>query len=207
MQKTTKLITPFIISTKLTRMKHILLTLCIFFAAIAANAQEHLSFKGIPIEGSISTFCQKLEAKGFAQLGSESNIRLFKGDFTGRTATVGVAATDNGQDVFTVAVFFDKSNSWNTLVNTYDHYKDLYIEKYGQPTSCVENNPSYRDSNTSLMFELTQGRVTYGCIFEAPGGLIQLSIEQAGYSDGQVMIKYQDSQNINAKRQSDLDEI
>lgn len=188
-------------------MKHFLLTLSIFFAAIAANAQEHLSFKGIPIEGSITTFCQKLKAKGFVQLGSENNISFFKGDFTGRTATVGVVAADNGQDVFTVAVFFDKTDSWNALVNTYDYYKDLYIEKYGQPTTRVENNPSRSDSNSSLMYELFQGRVTYGCIFEVPGGSIQLSIEQAGYNDGQVMIKYQDLQNINAKRQSDLEEI
>lgn len=27
--------------------------------------QEHLSFKGVPIEGSITSFCQKLKAKGF----------------------------------------------------------------------------------------------------------------------------------------------
>lgn len=188
-------------------MKKLLLTLCVAFATFAAAAQEHLSFKGIPIEGSITTFCKKLKAKGFAQLGSEGNIRLFRGDFTGRQATVGVVAADNGKDVFTVAVFFDQSDSWNALVNTYEHYKDLYVEKYGNPSQCVENNPSRTDSNTSLMYELYQGRVTYGCVFEAPGGAIQISIEEAGISDGQVMIKYQDSQNVNAKRQSDLDEI
>lgn len=188
-------------------MKKFIVILCFLIVAVVSNAQEHLSFKGIPIEGSITTFCQKLKAKGFVQLGSENNIRLFKGDFTGRTATVGVVASDNGKDVFTVAVFFDESDSWNTLVSTYEHYKDLYIEKYGQPTQCVENNPSRSDSNTSLMYELFQGRVTYGCIFNAPGGTIQISIEKAGYNDGQVMIKYQDSQNINAKCQSDLDEI
>lgn len=155
----------------------------------------------------MTTFCQKLKVKGFVQVGSEGNVRLFKGDFTGRQATVGAVATDNGQDVFTVAVFFDESDSWNTLVNTYEHYKDLYIEKYGKPTQCVENNPSLSDSNTSLMYELFQGRVTYACIFEAPGGAIQISIEKGNINDGYVMIKYQDAQNINAKRRSDLDEI
>ncbi len=183
----------------------ILFLLCIL--SVCVYGQEHLSFKGIPITGSMTTFCQKLKAKGFVQVGSEGNIRLFKGDFTGRQATVGAVAADNGQDVFTVAVFFDESDSWNTLVNTYEHYKDLYIEKYGKPTQCVENNPSRSDSNTSLMYELFQGRVTYACIFEAPGGAIQLSIEKGNINDGYVMIKYQDAQNINAKRQSDLDEI
>lgn len=188
-------------------MKKLLFALVLACISLCGFSQEHLSFKGIPITGSISTFCQKLKAKGFVLQASQGNIRFFKGDFTGRQATVGVVAADNGQDVFTVAVFFDESDSWNTLVNTYEHYKDLYIEKYGQPTQCVENNPSSRDSNTSLMYELYQGRVTYACVFEAPGGAIQISIEKGNINDGFVLIKYQDAQNVNAKRQSDLDEI
>lgn len=188
-------------------MRKFLITFALCCMAVCGFAQEHLSFKGIPITGSITTFCQKLKAKGFVQIGTKSNVRMFKGDFTGRQATVGVAATDNGQDVFTLAVFFDSLDSWNTLVNTYEHYKDLYSEKYGNPTQCVENNPSTSDSNIRLMYELCQGRVTYACLFEAPGGVIQLSIEKEGYSKGFVMIKYQDDQNVRAKRQSDLDEI
>ena len=43
--------------------------------------------------------------------------------------------------------------------------------------------------------------------FEAIGGSIQISIEKGNINDGYVMIKYQDAQNIKAKRQSDLDEI
>ncbi|MDE5836200.1 MAG: hypothetical protein K2H50_04255 [Paramuribaculum sp.] len=188
-------------------MRTVLLTLFLVCSVLCSSAQEHLSFKGIPIEGSMHSFCQKLKGKGFTQIGTDGNISLFAGDFTGRNATVGVVAADNGQDVFSVGVLFDESDSWNTLVNTYDYYKDLYVEKYGKPSQCVEKNPSHSDSNTSLMLELFQGRVTYGCLFEVPGGKIQISIEQASFNGGHVMIKYQDSQNVNAKRQSDLDEI
>lgn len=170
-------------------------------------AQEHLSFKGIPITGSMTTFCQKLKAKGFVQVRNDESVHWFKGDFTGRSATVGVVGADNGQEVYSIAVFFDESDSWNTLVNTYQHYKDLYMEKYGKPTLCVENNPSTQDSNIYQMHELSQGRVTYCCIFEAPGGLIQISIEKGAYNEGHVMIKYQDEQNALSKRQRDLDEI
>lgn len=188
-------------------MRKILITFVLCCIALCGFAQEHLSFKGIPITGPMTTFCQELKAKGFVQIDTESNVRMFKGDFTGRQATVGVVAADNGQTVFKVAVFFDASDSWNTLVNTYEHYKGLYTEKYGNPAQCVENNPSTSDSNTRLMYELCQGRVAYACIFEAPGGVIQLSIEEEGYSKGLVMIKYEDAQNVSAKRQKDLDEI
>lgn len=50
-------------------MKKIILTLTVLFATINVMAQDHLSFKGIPIEGSMTEFCQKLKAKGFTSVG------------------------------------------------------------------------------------------------------------------------------------------
>lgn len=189
-------------------MRKIFVTLTLFFAVINIMAQEHLSFKGIPIEGSMTAFCQKLKAKGFTSLGRDNNITLFSGDFTGRKATVGVTATDDGKNVFAVVVFFDPSGEWNTLVNTYDYYKDLYTRKYGVPTISKENNPALSDSNTALMAEVHQGTVVYGSAWEVTGGDIQLSIEKSsGVYEGMVMIRYRDSQNVEAKIQNDLDDI
>lgn len=193
-------------------MKKIIFTLMLFL--VSANiiaqeqVQEHLSFKGIPIEGSMTAFCQKLKAKGFVSIGKENNITLFTGDFTGRNATVGVTATDDGKNVFAVVVLFDASEEWNTLVNTYDYYKELYTRKYGEPTVSRENNPAFSDSNTALMAEVYQGTVVYGSVWEVKGGDIQLSIEKSsGVYEGMVMIRYRDSQNVEAKIQSDLEEI
>jgi len=196
-------------------MKRIISIVLVTAFAIMAMAQEqkpHLQFKGIPIAGSISAFCQKLQAKGFTQLRStEKNIRIFTGDFTGRKSTVGVIATDDGKNVFGVTVLFDETESWNTLVSTYDHYKELYTTKYGHPSECIENNPGLKSrhvSNTSLMSEVYQGRVTWASLYEVEGGSIQLSIEKgSGVYTGFVMIKYQDSQNIEQKRKNELDDI
>lgn len=177
------------------------------FAVISIMAQEHLSFKGIPIEGSMTAFCQKLKAKGFTSIGRDNNLTLFTGDFTGRNATVGVTATDDGKDVFAVVVLFDPSGEWNTLVNT-DYYKDLYTRKYGKPSISKEKNPALSDSNTALMAEVHQGTVVYGSVWEVTGGDIQLSIEKSsGVYEGMVMIRYRDSQNIETKIQNDLDDI
>lgn len=189
-------------------MKCFLISLFLTFVGLAATAQEHLSFKGIPIEGSISTFCQKLKAKGFVQIRSENNIRIFTGDFTGRDVAIGVYADQSGKNVFSVKVIFPISGEWNTLVNTYDYYKELYTEKYGNPSLVIEDNPSRSNDNTSLMAEVHQGTVVYGSFFNAPGGIIVISIEKAeGVYKGQVMIKYKDCQNSESKRKSDLDEI
>lgn len=189
-------------------MKKLFLTLIISFIAVCGYAQEHLSFKGIPIEGSITSFCQKLKAKGLTQQHSKDNMRLFTGDFTGCEATIGVIADQNGKDVFSVVVLFPSTKEWNQLVSTYDYYKDLYTEKYGKPSFSKEYNPSRMNDNSSKMIALDGGIVTYASVFEAPGGNIELSIEKAdGVYRGMVVIRYKDSQNINAKRQSDLDEI
>ncbi len=107
-----------------------------------------------------------------------------------------------------MVVFFDTSEEWNTLVNTYDYYKDLYTRKYGEPSVCKENNPFLSDSNTSLMAEVYQGTVVYGCFWEVSGGNIQISIEKSsGVYEGMVMIRYRDSQNVEAKIQKDLEDI
>ena len=103
-------------------MKKIIFTLITLCFALNSFAQEHLKFKGIPIEGSITSFCEKLKSKGLEQVETDNNATFFVGDFTGRNATIGVAATDDGKNVYSVAVCFDPSKEWNTLVNTYDYY-------------------------------------------------------------------------------------
>lgn len=189
-------------------MRKLVITFTMLFAVISLMAQEHLSFKGIPIEGSMTAFCQKLKAKRFTSIGSENNLTLFTGDFTGRNATVGVTATDDGKDVFAVVVLFDPSGEWNALVNTYDYYKDLYTRKYGKPSISKEKNPALSDSNTALMAEVHQGTVVYGSAWEVTGGDIQLSIEKSsGVYKGMVMIRYRDSQNVEAKIRNDLNDI
>ena len=191
-------------------MRKLLFTLvavCVTLCSMA-QTQEHLSFKGIPISGSMTSFCQQLKAKGFTQIGRDNNITMFTGDFTGKTATIGVAAADDGKNVFGVTVLFDPSGEWNTLVNTYDYYKDLYTRKYGNPAISKEKNPAISDSNTALMAQVHEGTVVWGSVWNAVGGEIELSIEKtSGFYEGVVTIRYRDSQNVEAKIQKDLEEI
>ena len=190
-------------------MKKILLTLAVFLAAINMVAQEHLTFKGIPIEGSMNEFCQKLKAKGFNLVGKENNLSYLTGDFTSREVTIGVSATDDGQNVVAVIVLFDKSEEWKILADTYDYYKILYTRKYGEPSASKEYNPATHDSNTAFMAEVYKGTVEYSSEWKVAGGDIHLSIEKSsgGVFEGMVVIRYVNSQNIEAKIQSDLDDI
>ena len=57
------------------------------------------------------------------------------------------------------------------------------------------------------MYELGQGTVTYASAWSVTGGTIELSIEKADYSDGMVVVKYRDAQNVETKIQKDLEDI
>lgn len=192
-------------------MRKLIVSFAIMLITLTSYAQsgsEHLTFKGIPIEGSMTEFCQKLEKQGFTSIGSNNKVALFKGQFTGRNATIGVSATDDGKNVFTVAVFFDPSGEWNVLVNTYGYYKDLYTLKYSTPTISKEKNPAISNSNTALMGEVHSGTVVWGSLWEVTGGEIELSIDKtSGFYEGVVVIRYRDTQNLKTKIQKDLDDI
>lgn len=189
-------------------MKKTIFTFMLVMATLAVAAQEHLSFKGIPIEGSMTEFCKELGKKGLLYLGKKNNTAFFEGDFTGRKANIGVGATDDGENVFAVVVMFDPSDEWKMLVKTYDYYKDLYTRKYGKPVATKERNPSYSNTNTSLMAEVNDGRVDWYSTWEVIGGSISLSIEKtSGVYEGMVIIRYRDAQNAETKIQKDLEEI
>ena len=189
-------------------MKTILFLITTLLVNLSIFAEEHLSFKGIPIEGNIMEFSKKLEEKGFSILGKESNIILFTGDFTGRTVKVGVSSTGNDENVGIVAVLFEPSREWNNLVRTYDYYKELYTRKYGKPNVSEENNPALSDSNTALMAEVYQGTVVYGSVWELTGGEIEIFIQKSDeVYEGMVVIRYLDSINTNMKIKNDLDDI
>ncbi len=191
-------------------MKKSIFVLVALFLGLTSMAQEHLSFKGIPIEGSMQDFCSKLEDKGFTEMGNDGNTTLFTGDFTGRDATVGVISDDDGENVYSVVVLFDPSGEWNVLVSTYKYYKDLYTRKYGKPKKTVERNRQVEldGSNTGLMAEVHQGRVAWGSLWTVTGGEIEISIEKtSGVYEGAVVIRYRDAQNEEIKIQKHLEDI
>ncbi len=164
-------------------------------------AQEHLTFKGIPITGSMETFCQRLCDKGFKQTDEYMHTVCFTGNFIGFYASVRAVSTDDYEGVLGVVVKFGNSNTWNDLVDTYDYCKKLYVEKYGEPKRCVEENPSHK--NTAHY-----GRVTYRSLFEAKGGQIIVAIERGPKGGtGHICIEYYDDRNAQAEHQRYLDDI
>ena len=153
-------------------MKKLFLTLMCLFAVCGSYAQtnetateQHLKFKGIPIDGTPNEFGAKLKEVGFSYVNMNDNgTKWYNGPFAGYN-NCDIAVKANNNLVYEVVVIFPKDYSWNQLYNTYSSLKDMLSTKYGKP-ECkeeFENTPSYKNLNddNDKYSEVPYGRCTY----------------------------------------------
>ena len=62
-------------------MKQLILSLLLAVCTVCNAQTNHMKFKGIPIEGTLDSFVQKLKSKGFTYLGQQDGMALLKGEF------------------------------------------------------------------------------------------------------------------------------
>ena len=189
-------------------MKKIFSTIFAILLAICSFAQEHLTFKGVPIDGTLNSYVAKMKAKGFSYLGSSSGVAMLKGDFAAhKSCTILVATMQNKDLVSRIAVIFPEHDQWQYLFGDYSELKELLTIKYGEPTDCVEEFQGYSQPKTDSdkIFKVQYDECKYGSIFTTQKGEIQLSIDHDGVSSCFVKLLYIDKINNNSVRQDALD--
>lgn len=193
-------------------MKTSLLTLILSLTIMLTFAQtsEHLTFKGVPIDGTLDEYVSKMKKSGFSHLATEDGIAILKGDFAGyKDCTVGVSTLKQQDLVHKIAVIFPDKDTWSRLSTNYFDLKQMLTEKYGKPSDVVEKfdgNSQPRDDN-SKMYEVKFDRCKYYSIWETDAGEIQLSIDHDGVTRCFVRLSYFDKINgqiIKAKAIDDL---
>ena len=94
-------------------MKKILLCIVLLLLTVSAMAQsEHLSFKGVPIDGTLDQYVAKMKAAGFTYLGQQDGTAILQGDFAGfKGCTVGVATLKSTNKVNAIGVIFQEQNN------------------------------------------------------------------------------------------------
>lgn len=168
--------------------------------------RQHLTFKGIPIDGTPEEFGCKLEAVGFKyKYESQGSYWYEGGSFAGfNDCEVIVKAYDNL--VYEVVAILPTRYKWSHL---YDDYSSLVYSlkrKYGEPiytTEEFENTPSYIDleDDNDKYYEVKNNHCNYGSIFRVNDGWIgNITIEIK--SSCCVGIYYKDTYNEFLKIQS-----
>ncbi len=174
----------------------------------SADAVEHLTFKGVPIDGTLDDYVTNMKKAGFTLVSVENGLALFSGDFAGyKECIIGVVTLDGKDLVSKVTVVCPKRDTWSDLESNYSKLKELLTIKYGEPESHAEKfNSTYQpSSDIDKMYELLMERCEYSSSFELDNGAIQLSIEHAGYAF--VMLAYFDKTNTEEIRQKALDDL
>lgn len=194
-------------------MKKLLTAFFILQISLISFAQtdsQHLSFKGVPIDGTLDEYVQTMKQKGFDYIGTEEGIAILTGDFTAyKGCTLYVATLKQKDLVSKITVISPNCETWTTLANNYFSLKEMLTEKYGKPADVTEKFRSYsepRDDN-DRMYNVKMDRCKYVTTFETPKGDIQLSIGHNSVMSCYVLLSYFDKINgdvIRAKAMEDL---
>ncbi len=196
-------------------MKRIALFLLMAWAVFTMQAQTetgHMTFKGIPIDGPLKTFVQKLEAKGYKTIGVKDGFGILSGDFAGsKDCLICVGALENTDLVYRVIVIFPSLDTWRLLEGQYNILKDNLTEKYGRPAVCEEAFQSSLSQdqldNSMRMMLLKSDQCNYSTTFKTDTGLILLSISHYDDWGECVTLTYNDDENDRKRSGSVVDDL
>lgn len=175
-----------------------------------AQTSEHLSFKGVPIDGTLNEYVSKMKQNGFTHIQTEDGTAILNGDFAGyKDCTVGVATLKQKDLVYKIAVIFPDKDTWSRLSTNYFDLKEMLTEKYGKPSDVVEKFEGYSQPNDdhSKMNKVKFDNCKYYSIWETDKGEIQLSIDHNSVTSCFIKLAYFDKINsakIKAKAIDDL---
>ena len=175
-------------------MKKLFFTMLLCVISISVSAQEHLTFKGIPIDGSLTSFVEKLKVNGFKQDYVGSDSAIMKGDFGGNVCVIAIYATKISKKVHSIGVVVKESNSWYTLKSTYEEYKSSLTLKYGKGDSVEYFLSPYEAGDGYEMSALRRDKCIYRTKFETLKGDIMLAICDIE-GGGNVILCYSDKAN------------
>ena len=194
-------------------MKKFIVSLVFMIIALTSYAQsnsEHMTFKGVPIDGTLSEYVAKMKSAGFKYLGEQDGTAILQGDFAGfKGCTIGVATLKSTNKVNTIGVIFPEQDDWASLENSYEHLKSMLTEKYGEPSECVEKFQGYGNPQTDndKLHKLKMDECTWYTTYSTPKGDIQLSIDNQSVMSCFVMLRYFDKINTDAVRAQAMDDL
>lgn len=170
-----------------------------------AQTTEHLKFKGVPIDGTLSEYVLKMKQAGFQLIETDDGVAVLEGEFAGyRDCMIGVKTLQKQDLVHEIVVLFPIQDKWAGLSYDYERLKSMLTKKYGDPDECVEkfvNTPSYRDLNddNDKMLEVENDHCEYYSAYEVEYGNIVLSIVSdnvlLGFRHNRVKLFYSDKIN------------
>lgn len=173
-----------------------------------SQESEHLTFKGVPIDGSLSTFVSKMKSAGFSYLGEMDGFAIMYGDFAGYHGCAIGVNTLKSLNVSFINVIFPVCNDWATLEDCYDTLKEMLTQKYGNPVVVEQFQGRIQpETNNEKLHELYMNRCTWSSLYITPKGNIELSLQKSEYGSSFVLLEYYDKINTDSVRSMAIDDL
>lgn len=180
------------------RIITVLLAAALSLTAFAQNESQHLTFKGVPIDGTLSQFVTNMKAKGFTGAVNKDGTAALQGDFAGYKGCYIIVSTLKNKDlVSTIGVLFPECDNWSILEGNYLKLKGMLSTKYGEPAEEVEefqNKYAGRDDSSKL-HELKMDRCTYQTLWQTDKGNLVLRLINGDFGSVHVLLAYYDKIN------------
>ena len=187
----------------------------LFMLNAATQAQvsgDHLTFKGVPIDGTLNEYVSKMKQNGFNHLQTEDGTAYLNGDFAGyKDCYVGVSTLKQNDLVYKIAVVFKEKDTWSVLSTNYFDLKQMLTEKYGEPSDVVEKfdveSFAQPRDDQDRFYNVKSDKCKYYSKWQTEKGQIQLKIDHNSSRSCYVTLAYFDKINgaiINEKAKSDL---
>jgi hypothetical protein len=197
-------------------MKKAIIILTILMNIFSSTAQtktdlsQHLTFKGVPLDGTLDEYVFKMKQNGFKHLSTEDGMAMLQGDFAGyKDCYVGVSTLKQKDLVHKIGVLFPEKDTWSTLSGNYFDLKQMLTEKYGKPSDVEEkfDRESESRDDGSKMYEVKFDRCKYESIWVTDKGQIQLSIDHNSVTSCFVKLAYFDKINGETIKKQALDDL
>ena len=157
----------------------------------------HLTFKGIPIDGSPVEFMKSLGSKGFVVSSANSDEVILVGRFANHDDAHLTVCSD-GNLVYSVIVTFPAHENWSSMLDEYRLFKSSYETKYGVHPNSIERFPAHIPEGTGREHNaFREGSAIYRSSFGVAGGIITMAIAPAMDGKGKFCLKieYKDERN------------
>ena len=140
---------------------------------------SHLRFEGIPIDGPIEPFVQKLKEKGFKPMEKWEEMQCLKGTFAGKSnCQVFVLRNVKRDVVYRVVVCMPFRDNWEQIERDYQYLQRYYIKKLGAPDEFHSNFevPREVERDEDKWRLLCADKCNYTSTWEVDGGKIYLEM-------------------------------
>ncbi len=185
----------------------VLLTMMLSASDYAFAQTKHIQFKGIPVDGTLTSFVEKLKTQGYKLERIENEIAFLFGKFAGYSnCLIGVVSSKG--TVWKVLVAFEDVDSWEVITKQYQEFKDSFQLKYNSKPESIESLEDLYSEGGMIYLGFKEEKNVWGSLFNVPGGCVILEI-MPGVSYGKLglRITYQDEINTEIRKSATIDDI